>query len=92
LTEAAHAAARTKNTYLAAHHAHMRGRRGLQAHHAHMRGRRGLHYWHVVHDQVDYADLGPDWAQRHRSTEYRTRRLVHQLEQPGHTVTLQPTT
>jgi transposase len=29
LTEAAHAAARTKNTYLAAHHAHIRGRRGL---------------------------------------------------------------
>jgi transposase len=47
-------------------------------------------YWHVVHDQVDYADLGPDWAQRRRSTEHRTRRLVHQLEQLGHTVTLQP--
>jgi hypothetical protein len=29
LTGAAHAAARTKNTYLAAHHAHIRGRRGL---------------------------------------------------------------
>jgi len=29
LTEAAHAVARTKNTYLAAHHAHIRGRRGL---------------------------------------------------------------
>ena len=47
-------------------------------------------YWHVVHDQVDYADLGPDWAQRRRSTEHRTRRLVHQLEQLGHTVTLEP--
>jgi hypothetical protein len=47
-------------------------------------------YWHVVHDQVDYADLGPDWAQRRRSTEHRTRRLVHQLEQLGHAVTLEP--
>jgi transposase len=44
----------------------------------------------VVHDQVDYTDLGPDWAQRRRSTEHRTRRLVHQLEQLGHTVTLEP--
>ena len=47
-------------------------------------------YWHVVHDQVDYADLGPDSARRRRSTEHRTRRLVHQLEQLGHTVTLEP--
>jgi transposase len=92
LTEAAHAAARTKNTYLAAHHAHMRGRRGLHKAIGATRHDILIAYWHVVHDQVDYADLGPDWAQRHRSTEYRTRRLVHQLEQPGHTVTLQPTT
>jgi hypothetical protein len=47
-------------------------------------------YWHVVHGQVDYADLGPDWAQCRRSTEHRTRRLVHQLEQLGNTVTLEP--
>jgi transposase len=41
-----------------------------------------------VHDHVDYTDLGPDWAQRRRSTEQRTRRLIHQLEQLGHTVTI----
>ena len=46
--------------------------------------------WHFVHDQADYTDLGPDWAQRRRSTEHRTRRLVHQLAQLGHTVTLEP--
>jgi hypothetical protein len=34
----------------------------------------------------------PDWAQRRRCTEYRTRRLIHQLEQLGHTVTLEPAT
>jgi hypothetical protein len=91
LIEAAHAAARTKNTYLAAHHAHIRGRRGLHKAIGATRHDILIAYWHVVHDQVDYADLGPDWAQRHRSTEYRTRRLVHQLEQLGHTVPLQPT-
>ena len=90
LTEAAHAAARTKNTYLAAHHAHIRGRRGLPKAVGATRHDLLIAYWHVVHDQVDYADLGPDWAQRRRSTEHRTRRLVHQLEQLGHTVTLEP--
>jgi hypothetical protein len=43
-----------------------------------------------VHDQVDYADPGSDWAQRRRSTGHRTRRLVHQLERLGHIVALEP--
>jgi transposase len=90
LTEAAHAAARTKGTYLAAHHAHIRGRRGQLKAIGATRHDLLIAYWHVVHDHVDYADLGPDWAQRRRSTEYRTRRLVHQLEQLGHTVTIGP--
>ncbi len=68
-----------------------------------MRSRRGLFkaigatrydlliaYWHVVHDAVDYLDLGPDWAQRRHSPEHRIRKLVHQLEQLGHTVTIGP--
>ena len=47
--------------------------------------------WHVVHDQVGYTDVGPDWAQRLAPpNNHRTRRLVHQLEQLGHTVTLEP--
>jgi transposase len=88
LTEAAHAAARTKGTYLAAHHAHIRDRRGrLKAIGATRHGLLIAH-WHIVHDHVDYTDLGPDWAQRRRSTEQRTRRLIHQLEQLGHTVTI----
>jgi transposase len=91
LTEAAHAAARTKNTYLAAHHAHIRSRRGLPKAIGATRHDLLIAYWHVVHDQVDYVDLGPDWAQRRRCTEHRTRRLVHQLEQLGHKVTLEPT-
>ena len=90
LTEAAQAAARTKGTYLAAHHAAIRGRWGTYKAIGATRHDLLIAYWHVVHDQVDYADLGPDWAQRRRSTEHRTRRLVHQLEQLGHTVTLQP--
>jgi transposase len=47
-----------------------------------------LAYWHIVHKQVDYAELGPDWAQRHRIPHPPTR---PQLEQLGRTVTLLPT-
>jgi transposase len=90
LTKATHAAARTKNTYRAAHHAHIRSRRGLLKAIGATRHNLLIAYWPVVHDQLDYTDLGPDWAQQHRSTEYRTRRLMHQLEQLDHTVTLQP--
>jgi hypothetical protein len=90
LTEAAQAAARTRGTYLAAHHAHIRSRRGVAKAIGATRHDLLIAYWHVVHGQVHYADLGHDWAQRRHSTEHRTRRLIHQLEQLGHTVTLEP--
>lgn len=90
LTEAAHAAVRTKGTYLAAHHAQIRSRRGVAKAIGATRHDLLIAYWHVVHDGVDYADLGPDWAQRRRSPEHRIRKLVHELEQLGQTVTLGP--
>jgi len=62
LTEAAHAAAQTKTTCLAAHHARIRARRGLSKAIGATRHDLLIAYWHVVHihDQVDYADLGPE--------------------------------
>lgn len=90
LTEAAHAAARTRGTYLAAHHAQIRGRRGLPKAIGATRHDILIAYWHIVHDNVDYHDLGPDWAHRRLSSEQRTRKLVHQLESLGHTVTITP--
>ncbi|WP_448640769.1 hypothetical protein [Geodermatophilus sp. URMC 63] len=47
-------------------------------------------YWHVVHDGVDYANVGPDWAHRRRSREHRIRKVLHELEKLGQTVTLGP--
>lgn len=88
LTEAAQAAARTKGTYLAAHHASIRGRRGTFKAIGATRHDLLIAYWHVVHDQVDYHELGPDWARRRHSPEHQTRRLVHQLEALGHHVQL----
>jgi hypothetical protein len=40
-------------------------------------------YWHIVHDAVDYQELGADWAMRRHSREHQTRRLVRQLEALG---------
>ena len=88
LTEAAQAAARTKGTYLAAHHASIRGRRGTYKAIGATRHDLLIAYWHVVHDEVDYADLGADWAARRHSPEHQIRRLVRQLEHLGQQVTL----
>ena len=57
LTEAAHTPTRATNTYLAAHHAHIRKRRGLPNAIGATRHDLLIADWHVVHDQVDYGDL-----------------------------------
>ena len=88
LTEAAQAAARTKGTYLAAHHASIRGRRGTHKAIGATRHDLLVAYWHIVHDDVDYADLGADWTTRRHSTEHRIRRLVRQLEALGQQVSI----
>jgi transposase len=88
LTEAAQAAARTKGTYLAAHHAAIRGRRGTYKAIGATRHDLPIAYWHIVHDKVDYRELGADWAQRRHSREHQTRRLIRQLEALGHQVQL----
>ena len=92
LTEAAQAAARTKATYLAAHHAQIRGRRGIQKAIGATRHDILIAYYHIVRDKVPYHDLGPNWNNRHRSTEHQTRRLVRQLERLGLNVTIEPAT
>jgi transposase len=88
LTEAAQAAARTKGTYLAAHHAAIRGRRGTYKAIGATRHDLLIAYWHIVGGGVDYRELGADWAQRRHSREHQTRRLIRQLEALGHHVQL----
>lgn len=90
LTEAAQAAARTKGTYLAAHHAQVRGRRGTQKAIGATRHDILVAYYHIVRDKIPYHDLGPDWNDRRRSTEQQTRRLVRQLERLGLNVSIEP--
>ena len=90
LTESAKAAARSKGTYLSAQYGRLRGRRGPGKATGALRHSILIAAYHLLEQKVPYQELGADYFDRRRSTEQRTRRLVRQLEQLGHTVTLQP--
>jgi transposase len=89
LTEAAQAAARSKGTYLGARYWSLVRRRGKPKAIGALRHDMIVAYWHIVSDNVDYRDLGPEWLASRSSPEHRTRRLVRQLEVLGHKVTLE---
>jgi transposase len=89
LTECARAAVRTKETYLAAHYAQLRGRRGEAKAVGAIRHDLLVAYFHIVRDDVPYRDLGPDWQRKRYSVEHRARRLQRQLEALGYAVTLE---
>jgi transposase len=91
LTESAKAAARTKGTYLAAHHAQLRGRRGEPKAIGATRHDILVAYYHIVRDEVPFRELGPDWQRKRYSPAHRARRLQRQLEALGYTVTLEQT-
>lgn len=90
LTSAARAASRTKGTYLAAHHAQIKARRGYPKAIGATRHDILVAFYFIVHDGVPFKELGPDWHEQRNSVEHRTRRLVKQLESLGHNVTLDP--
>jgi transposase len=93
LCEAAWSAARTRNTYLAALFRRFSRRFGKKGEgkaifavaHTML-----VIVWHVLHDEVDYDELGADYFDRFTDNEAHARRLVRQLEQLGHRVTLEP--
>jgi transposase len=89
LTEAAKAAARTKGTYLAAHHAQLRGRRGEAKAIGATRHDILVAYFHIVRDQVPFRELGADWQRKRYSVEHRARRLQRQLEALGYRVSVE---
>ncbi|MCA1678946.1 MAG: transposase, partial [Actinobacteria bacterium] len=91
LTECARAAARTKGTYLAAHFAQLRGRRGEPIAIGAIRHDILVAYYHIVRDQVPFRELGPDWQRKRNSVEHRARRLQRQLEALGYNVNLEAT-
>ena len=91
LVEAAHAAARTKASYLASQYARLRGRRGpkkaaLAVAHSIL-----VIAWHLLSRGEPYTDLGADYFVKRQTHQVYRDRLVRQLERMGHKVTLEPT-
>jgi transposase len=90
LTESARAAARSKGTYLAAHYARLRGRRGSKKAAVAVGHSILVICYHVLERQVPYEELGEDYFDRRRSGEAYAKRLVRKLERLGHKVALEP--
>ena len=91
LEEAALAATRSKDTYLAAQYARLRPRRGHKKALGAVKHSIIVACWHMLSTGEIYNDLGGDYFAR-RDPEKTTKRLVAQLERLGHTVTLQEAT
>jgi transposase len=92
LTEAAHAAARTKGSYLSAQYAGIKGRRGSKKAAVAVGHSILVICYHLLKRKEPYEELGEEHfhKQRRCSSEAYTRRLVRKLERLGHTVELKP--
>lgn len=90
LVEAAQAAGRSKDTYLGAHYARIRGRRGPQKAAVAVGHSILVIAWHLLSTGEPYTDLGGDYFDKRRTSTAHQRRLVAQLEAMGHKVTLEP--
>jgi hypothetical protein len=90
LTESAHAAARSKGTYLAAHYARLRGRRGSKKAAVAVGCSILVICYHAPERQVPYEELGEDYFDRRRSGEAHAKRSVRKLERLGHKVAREP--
>jgi transposase len=88
LEEAAMAAVRSKDVYLAAQYARLRPRRGHKKALGAVKHSIVVACWHMLSTGELYNDLGGDYF-RKRDPERTTKRLVAQLERLGHRVTLE---
>jgi transposase len=89
LIEAAFAAARSKGTYLAAHYARLKGRRGPKKAAVAVGHSILVICYHILQRGEPYQDLGEDFFNRRSSEEAYRKRLVRQLERLGHKVVLE---
>jgi transposase len=91
LVQAANAAARTHGTYLAAHYARIKGRRGHKKAVVAVAHSILVIAYYLLERGEPYSDLGADYFLQRQSSEAYKHRLVRQLERMGHRVTLEPT-
>jgi transposase len=88
LEEAAMAAIRVKDSYLAAQYRRLKPRRGHKKALGAVKHTMICAIWHMLSTGETYRDLGADYF-TNRDPERQTRRLVAQLERLGHHVTLE---
>jgi transposase len=89
LVQAAHAAARTKGTYLAAQYRRLAARRGRAKAAVAVAHSILIIAYHLLMEGTVYRDLGANYFDE-RDRQAVERRLVHRLEGLGYTVSLQP--
>ncbi len=90
LTGSAKAASHSKGTYLSAQYTRLRGRRGPGRATGALSHSIIVAAYHILDQKVPYQELGADYFDRRRCSAQRAKRLVRQLEQLGHKVTLEP--
>jgi transposase len=90
LAEAAWGAVRTKNCYLGVRFWRIARRRGQQRALIAVAHSILVICWHLLTENTTYQELGPDYLAGHDNPERRKRYLVHQLEQLGLKVSLEP--
>jgi len=89
LVEAAHAAARSKGTYLAAQYRRLAARRGAKKSSVAVGHSILISVYHLLRDAQPYHDLGGHYFDE-RDRHAVERRLVRRLEALGHKVILEP--
>lgn len=90
LVEAAWAAIRTKDCYLAVRFRRIRKRRGEQRALIAIAHTLLIICWHLLAEQTVYNELGPDYLAGKDQPERRRKHLVAQLEMLGYNVELAP--
>lgn len=89
LVEAAQAAAHTKNTYLAAQYARIKGRHGHKKAIVAVAHSILVIAYHILQRNEPYNELGGDYFIERQNKDAYQRRLVKQLERMGYGVTLE---
>ncbi len=90
LHDAARAAVRSKNTYLAAQYTRLRPRIGhakalVAVEHSIL-----VAIFHMLDRDLPYQDLGADYFIHRNDPEHQARRLINQLQRLGYTITATP--
>ena len=89
LVEAAHAAGRTRNTYLSAQYRRLASRRGKKRAAVAVGHTMLVIAYHLLQRSCDYEELGGDYFDK-RDQQVVERRLVRRLEGLGYKVSLEP--